>query len=84
MRKDIRLFDIDLKESLRTRNGSEYFDFKTVPRIGEKVVYYKFNSDELFEGKSIAYIVVDVLNELQESYNGLFEERVTVELKKIG
>jgi len=78
----VRFGDIETQEALRERRGSEFFNIKNIPQIGSKLVYYKFNGDKHFQAEPVVYTVIDVVYEIQEDYNGMFEERVTVMLMK--
>jgi hypothetical protein len=79
----VRLIDADTNLPLRKCRDDNYFDIKSVPQIGSKLIYYPFNEDNLFKGNSIEYAVLDVVQELQEWWNGSYQERYTVLLKKI-
>lgn len=67
---------------LRSKNGREYFKM-TVPSVGNTIKYYNFNEGIPFEGDTFVYFkVVSVIQELQESCNGLFEERFDVMVER--
>lgn len=80
----VRFTDIYEEEPLRKKGNEEYFQIKQIPQIGSKLIYYKFNGRDKFEGESVAYQVVEVIHEIQEGFNSLYDEKVTVLLKKIG
>lgn len=69
-------FDFDMRDY-------SYFDI-SIPVVGSVIKYHKFNGEDVFEGNSQLYKVLDVTQELQEYYNDLYKERfiATVEYIK--
>lgn len=59
----------------------EYFEM-SVPLVGSYLDYYTFNKEFYTEKERTPYKVLTVVQELQESWNGTFEERFTVSLKE--
>jgi hypothetical protein len=78
----VKLVDLDGLVPLRTRRDEEYFQM-TVPQVDSLIKYYRFNDDNYFKGDFVLYKVVSVTQELQESWNGSYEERFEVRVVKI-
>lgn len=68
--------------ALRRRNNEEYFKI-VVPVVGAYLKYYPFNQEDCFEGGCVLYKVMKITQELQEYWNGLYQERFEVIVEKV-
>ena len=82
MNQYVKLVNMNDDSVLRKKGNQEYYSM-TLPQVGSTIRYHNFNKDELFQNDFFEYQVVDVIQELQEYWNGLYEERFTVLLKPV-
>lgn len=68
--------------TLNNMRNYSYFDI-SVPVIGSVIKHHKFNDEDVFEGESQLYKVLNITQELQEYYNGSYKERFTATVKHI-